>query len=198
VTKLGFRRSDISVPKLGFRRSSNNIPKLGFRRGCNSIPKLGFRKSDNNVPKLGFRRGCNDVPKLGFHSGLGFATTQTCNSRQVCTVGGATCSGVGRDRSGGVSRRSADGLLVVGSCPGSAAKCASATTYHVLRRTGAGACGERDDTEVQCDGSHGRRRVTLAFFCWCNSDGAVLGAGGGCFSLQHEVKTIQLLSTLIK
>jgi len=38
----------------------------------------------------------------------------------VRTVGGATCSGVGRDRSGGSLRRCAGGLLGVGSCPGSA------------------------------------------------------------------------------
>jgi len=29
----------------------------------------------------------------------------------------------------------------------------------------ASACGERDDTKVQCDGSDGRCRVARAFFC---------------------------------
>ena len=72
-------------------------------------------------------------------------------------VGNATCNGVGRDMSGCGSRRCAGGLLVVRSCPGSAAD-------RVSRRTGAGAYGERDGTEVQCDGSDGRRRVTHAFF----------------------------------
>jgi len=66
----------------------------------------------------------------------------------VHAVGGATCSGVGRDRSGGGSRRCAGGLLVVGSCPGSAAECASTAADWVSRRTGVGACGERDNTEV--------------------------------------------------
>jgi len=65
------------------------------------------------------------------------------------------------------------------------------------RIAGAGACGEQDGTEVQCDGSDGKCRVACAFFCWCSSDGAVLGAGCGCFSLRHEVKTIQLLRTSI-
>jgi len=51
--------------------------------------------------------------------------------------------------------------------------------------------------EVQCDGSDERRRVTHAFFCGCNNDGAMLGTGCGCFSLRHEVMTIQLLSTSI-
>jgi len=101
------------------------------------------------------------------------------------------CSCVGRDRSGGSSRRCAGGLLVVGSCPGSAAKCANAMTNSVSRGTGASACSERDRTEVECDGSNRRRRVARAFFCWCSSDGAVLGAGCGCFSLRHEVMTIQ-------
>ena len=41
-------------------------------------------------------------------------------------VGGATSNGMGRDRSGGGSRRFASDLLVVGSCPGSAAECANA------------------------------------------------------------------------
>ena len=100
-------------------------------------------------------------------------------------VGGATCSGVGRDRCGGGSRRCASGLLGVGLCPGSAKECASA-------------CGELDDMKVQCDGSDRRRRVAHAFFCWCSSDGAVLGTGCGCLSLRHEVKTVQLLSTSIK
>jgi len=35
------------------------------------------------------------------------------------------------------------------------------------------------------------------FFCWCSSDGAVLGIGCGCFSLRHGVMTVQLLSTSI-
>jgi len=62
----------------------------------------------------------------------------------VRAVGGATCSGVGHNRSGGDSRRCAGGLLKVGSCPGNAAKCVSKATDCVSRRTGAGACGERD------------------------------------------------------
>ena len=52
---------------------------------------------------------------------------------------------------------------------------------------------------------HGEQVQVLAvsetarvFFCWCSSDGVVLGARCGGFSLQHEVKTVQLLSTLIK
>ena len=98
---------------------------------------------------------------------------------------------MGRDRSGGGSQRCAGGLLGVGLCPGSAAN-------RVSRRTGASAYSERDRTKVQCDGSDGRRRVTRAFFYWCNSDDAVLGAGCSYFSLHHEVKTIQLLSKLIK
>ena len=89
-------------------------------------------------------------------------------------------------------------MLGVGSCPDSAAECASKAADRVSRRTVAGACGERDDTEVQCDDSDGRRRMASAFFCWCSSENAVLGAGCGSFSLRHEVKTIQLLSTLIK
>ena len=92
----------------------------------------------------------------------------------------------------------AGGLLGVGSCLGSAAECASKAANRVSRRTGAGACGERDGTEVQYDGSDGRRRVACAFFCWCSNDDAVLGAGCGYFSLRHEVMTVQLLSTLIK
>ena len=105
---------------------------------------------------------------------------------------------MGRDRSGDGSRRCTSGLLGVGSCPGNAAECASKATDRVSRQTGVGAYGERDGTEVQCDGSDGRRRVARAFFYWCSSDGAVLDAGCGCFSLWHKVKTIQLLSTLIK
>ena len=66
------------------------------------------------------------------------------------TIGGVTCSDVGCDKSGGGSRRCAGGLLVVGSCPG------NATADRVSRRTDAGACSERDDTEVQCDGSDER------------------------------------------
>ena len=182
---------------LGFRRGDNDIPKLGFRRGCSSVPKLGFRRGDNNIPKLGFCTSCNGVPKLGFHGGPRFATAKTCDSRQVHAVGGATCSGVGRDRSGGGSRRCAGGLPAVGSCPGNVAKCVGATTDRVLQRTGTGARGERDDTEVQCDGSDRRRKVARAFFYWCSSDGAVLGMGSGCFSLRHEVMTVQLLSTSI-
>jgi len=85
----------------------------------------------------------------------------------VRVVGGATCSSVGRDRSGGGSRRCAGGLLGVGLCPG------SASADRVSRRIDAGACGEQDDTEVQCDDSDGRRRVTRAFLCWCSSDGAI-------------------------
>jgi len=122
IPKLGFHMGCSSVPRLGFRRGGNIVPKLGFRKGCSSIPKLGFRKGGNNIPKLGFCKGYNDVPKLGFHSGPGFAIAQTCDSRQVHAVGGATCSGVGRDRSGGGSRRCAGGLLVVWSCPGNATK----------------------------------------------------------------------------
>ena len=91
----------------------------------------------------------------------------------------------------------AGGFLAVRSCPNSAAECASAVTDRVSRRTGADACGERDGTEVQCDDSDGRRRVARAFFCWCNSDNAVLGAGYGCFSLRYGVMTFQLLSTSI-
>jgi len=98
---------------------------------------------------------------------------------------------VGRDRSGGGWRCCACGLLVVGSCPGSAA------ANRVSQRTGAGACGERDDTKVQCDGSDERRRVARALFCWCSNDGAVLGTGCGFFSLRHGVMTVQLLSTSI-
>jgi len=162
--------------------------------------KLGFRKGCNDVPKLGFRRGYISVPKLGFHGGPGFAKAQTCDLRQVCAVGATACSGVGRDRSSGTSRRCA-----VGSCPSNAAECtskaaecASKTTDRVSRRTGACACGEQDNMEVQCDGSDGRHRVACAFFCWCSSDDAVLSAECGCFSLRHKVKTVQLLSTLIK
>ena len=116
----------------------------------------------------------------------------------MCAVGDATCSVVGRDRSGGGSRRCASALLAVGLCPGSAAECANVAADRVSQRTGAGACGERDGTEVQCDGSDRRRRVARAFFCRCSSDGAVLGAGCGCFSLRHEVKTVQLMSTSIR
>jgi len=101
------------------------------------------------------------------------------------------CNGVGRNKSGGSSRRCAGGLLTVGSCQGSAVECASATTDRVLRRTGANACGERDDTEVQCDSSDGRRRVARAFFYWCSSDGVVLGARYDYFSLRHEVMTVK-------
>jgi len=71
---------------------------------------------------------------------------------------------VGHDRSDGGSRRCAGGMLGVGSCSGSAAKCASKVADRVSRRTGAGACGERDGTKVQCDGSDARRRVARAFF----------------------------------
>jgi len=71
---------------------------------------------------------------------------------------------VGRDRSGGDLRRCVGGLLVVGSIPGSAAESACAVADRVSRRTDAGVCGERDDTEVQCDGSDGRRRVARTFF----------------------------------
>jgi len=46
-------------------------------------------------------------------------------------AGGATCSGVDRDRSGGGLRRCAGGLLAVGSCPGSEAECASAVVDRV-------------------------------------------------------------------
>jgi len=141
--------------------------------------------------------GCSGVPKLGFHGNPGFATAQTCDSRQTCAVGGATCSGVGRDMSGDDSRRCAGGLLGVGSCPGSATECVSKAADRVSRKIGAGACSERDSTEVQCDGSDGRRRVARAFFYWCSSDSAVLSAGCGCFSLRHEVMTVQLLSTSI-
>ena len=69
--------------------------------------------------------------------------------------------------------------------------------HSVSQQTGAGACGERDGTEVQCNVSNGRRRVARAFFYWCNSDGAVLGAGCGCFSLRHGVMIVQLLNTSI-
>ena len=126
------------------------------------------------------------VSKLGFHGDPGFTTTQTYDLRQVRAVGGATCNGVGRDRSGGGSRRCAGGLLVVGSCPGSATECASAAADRVSRRTGAGACGERDDTKVQCDGSDGRRKVVRAF-CWSSSDGAMLGAGVAVFRCGIEL-----------
>ena len=95
--------------ELGFRRGDNDILKLGFHKACSSVPKLGFRRADSSVPKLGFRRDCSGVPKLGFHGGTRFTTTQTCDSRQLCAVGGATCSGVGRNRSGGGSRRCAGG-----------------------------------------------------------------------------------------
>jgi len=71
---------------------------------------------------------------------------------------------VGRNKSGGGSRRCAGGLLGVGSCPGSVVECASKATDRVSRRKGAGACGERDDTKVQCDDSDGRRKVARAFF----------------------------------
>jgi len=89
------------VPKLGFCRGDSDVPKLGFHRGSSGILKLGFRRGDNNIPKLGFRRGCSGVPKLGFHGILGFATVQTCDLRQAHAIEGATCSGVGRDMSGG-------------------------------------------------------------------------------------------------
>jgi len=59
------------------------------------------------------------------------------------------CIGVGRDRSGGVSQCCAGGLLVVGSCPGSAAECVTIAADRVSQETGAGACNERDGTEVQ-------------------------------------------------
>ena len=55
-------------------------------------------------------------------------------------------------------------------------------------RTNACACDERDGTEVQCDGSDGRRRVTRAFFYWCNNHGAVLGMGCGCFFFCYGTK----------
>jgi len=93
---------------------------------------------------------------------------------------------VGRDRSGGNSRHCAGGLLAVGSCPGNAAECASAVADRVSRRIGAGACGERDGMEVQCDDIDGRRMVAHAFFYRCISDGVVLGAGCACFSLRHN------------
>jgi len=106
---------------------------------------------------------------------------------------------VGHDRSGGGSQRCACGLLIVGSCASNATECASAATDRVSRRTGAGACDERDGTEVQCDDNDGRRRVTRAFFNWCISDGAVLDAGCGCFSLRHGVITVQwVLSSMMK
>ena len=41
-------------------------------------------------------------------------------------------------------------------------QCASKAADRVSWRTGAGACGERDSTEVQCDDSDGRRRVARA------------------------------------
>jgi len=49
---------------------------------------------------------------------------------------------VGRDRSGGDSRRCAGGLLAIGLCPGNSAECASAVADRVSWRTGASACGE--------------------------------------------------------
>jgi len=94
---------------------------------------------------------------------------------------------VGRDRSGGGSRRCAGGLLIVGSCPESAAECASKAADRVLRRTNAGAYGEQDGTKVQCDGSDGRCRVARAFLCWCSSDSVVLGAGCGFFRCSTEL-----------
>jgi len=130
---LGFHRGCSSVPNLGFHRGGNNVSKLGFRRSDNGIQKLGFRRGCSSVPKLGFRRCCNGIPKLGFHGGPGFATAQTCDSWQVRTVGGATCNGVGRDRSDGGSRRCASGLLVVGLCLGSAKEWASVAADHVSR-----------------------------------------------------------------
>ena len=63
-------------------------------------------------------------------------------------VGGATCSGAGRDKRGGGSRCFAGGLLAVRLCPG------SAITDRVSQRP---------------------------FFCWCSSDGVVLGAGVAAF-----------------
>jgi len=62
--------------------------------------------------------------------------------QHVHAVGGATCSGVGRDRSGGDSQRFAGGLLGVGSCPGSVAECVSKAVDRVSQRTGASSCGE--------------------------------------------------------
>jgi len=76
-------------------------------------------------------------------------------------------------------------------------ECASAMADRVSRQTGAGVCGERDNMEVQCDGSDGRRSVVRVFLCWCSSDGTMLGVRCGCFSLRHEVMTVQLLSTSI-
>jgi len=46
------------------------------------------------------------------------------------------------NRCGGGSQRCVGGLLVVGSCPGSATECASAAADRVLQQTCAGACGE--------------------------------------------------------
>ena len=94
---------------------------------------------------------------------------------------------MGRDRSGGGLRSCVGGLLAVGSCSGNATKCASVAADRVSR-TGAGACGERADTEMQCDGSYRRHRVGREFFCWYSGDGAVLGAGCGCFSCGTKLK----------
>ena len=60
------------------------------------------------------------------------------------------------------SQRCPGGFLVVGLCAASVAKYASAAADCVSRQTGAGACSERDDTEVQCDGSDERRKVMNA------------------------------------
>jgi len=75
----------------------------------------------------------------------------------VRAVDGATNSGVDRDRSGSGSRRCAGGLLAVGSCPGNAA------ADRVSWRTSAGACGERDGTEMQCDDNDGSQSGTCIF-----------------------------------
>jgi len=66
----------------------------------------------------------------------------------MCAVDGATCSGVGRNRSGGGLRRCASGLLAVESCAGNAVECTTAVPDRVSQRTGVGVCSERDNTEV--------------------------------------------------